>query len=26
VTVMDAASQIGLARVSFAIKRNGVTP
>jgi biopolymer transport protein ExbD len=26
VTVMDAASQIGLARVSFAIKRNGLTP
>ena len=26
VTVMDAASQIGLARVSFAIKRNGATP
>jgi len=26
VTVMDAASQIGLARVSFAIKGNGVTP
>jgi biopolymer transport protein ExbD len=26
VTVMDAASQVGLARVSFAIKRNGTTP
>ena len=26
VTVMDAASQGGLARVSFAIKRNGTTP
>ena len=26
VTVMDAASQIGLARVSFAIKQNGATP
>jgi biopolymer transport protein ExbD len=26
VTVMDAASQIGFVRVSFAIKRNGETP
>jgi biopolymer transport protein ExbD len=26
VTVMDAASQVGLVRVSFAIKRNGATP
>ena len=26
VTVMDAASQLGLARVSFAIKRNDATP
>jgi biopolymer transport protein ExbD len=26
VTVMDAASQVGLARVSFAIKHNGATP
>jgi biopolymer transport protein ExbD len=26
ITVMDAASQVGLARVSFAIKRNGTTP
>ena len=26
VTVMDAASQIGLARVSFAIKQHGVVP
>jgi biopolymer transport protein ExbD len=26
VTVMDAASQVGLARVSFAIRRNGATP
>lgn len=26
VTVMDAASQVGLARVSFAVKRNGAAP
>src|SRR5512139_2265417 len=26
VTVMDAASQVGLVRVSFAVKRNGATP
>jgi biopolymer transport protein ExbD len=26
VTVMDAASQLGFVRVSFAIKRNGETP